>query len=141
MNFLNFILDKNGCMHLQSQLFTKWFKNTIQIWNQTPPDASVAGFVIRFIGAFARNEREFNLVQESNIIDGLLHCLDMEVYGSSPLKLAYISLLSDVIDHDSGFLWVKEKKAWRNVIKLCLSNSSIYVEREGNKRFKILWNF
>lgn len=126
-------LDKNGCKHLQSHLFAKWFENTIQRWNETPPDASVAGFVIRFIGAFARNEREFNLVQRSNTIDGLLHCLDMEVYGSSPLKVAYICLLSDVINHNSGFLWVKEKKAWKNVIRLCISNSSIYVEREASK--------
>lgn len=139
MSYCTFIVyhflfsEKNSCKHLQVEHFIQCFEDYIKTWKNGKLSVSAAGFLLRFIGIFARSELGFKTLLEKNIPQELLSCVNFEVFQSSPFKISYITLLSDLINHDQGYTWVKEHKYWKSVIKMFLSSSSIYADREGER--------
>ncbi|KAL0279262.1 UNVERIFIED_CONTAM: hypothetical protein PYX00_000864 [Menopon gallinae] len=107
-----------------------WFKSTLEVWADNPPPVNVLAFVIQLLGIFSGNEEIFKHMYSSLPYTPVYHIKD-HINKNMNLKLAYIHLLSNTVDHKSGCQWIVYTKLWREVVDLLLSKSGLFIEREA----------
>lgn len=66
-------------------------------------------FAVRLVGLAARDEQRFLTLRHDNVFDKLCRVLDLRREDlSASVKMAYTTMLLDIIGHKSGRQWVKE---------------------------------
>ncbi|XP_012283609.1 uncharacterized protein LOC105701446 [Orussus abietinus] len=121
------------------EVLRKWVQEALEAWtNIGGPCQAVSMFTVKLVGIIARDESHFKEWNSQKIFDRLCAVLRLrEQPLSASVKMAYTCMLSDVITHHSGRQWVIESGTWRDVVKFCQANQTMYVTRESQK---FLWS-
>lgn len=85
------------------------------------------------VGILSKKEEGFKLLQEKSILDNLISLLYSNILQNVALKVSYIRLLNDLVNHDAGCNWAIETNHWKTVVDLYFQDSNFYIEQEGNQ--------
>lgn len=98
------------------------------------PSPHISSFTINLASLLSENEFKFNELNKTNLYQRLINVLKARQLESTPsIKLGYIKLLLSFLDHRSGNQWIINNDNWEDVLRLILSNQTVYITREGQK--------
>ncbi|XP_053988394.1 uncharacterized protein LOC128881403 isoform X1 [Hylaeus volcanicus] len=120
--------DYEHCVLLQ-----KWVLRALNIWNSDcKPPQSISVFTLKLVGIISRNELRFHYWRCQDVYNRLcnvfkLHDDDLP----ASIKMAYTTMLSDLIKHRSGRQWIIDSDVWKDIVKYAHWNHTMYVTRES----------
>lgn len=114
-------------------LCLEWLHQVQESWQLVPPHPSLMAFAVRLLAVLANDEQRFTFLQKMNTVSIFCQKMKLQNNKNVSLNLAYTLLLSSVTQHSEGRKWVVANGLWKDVINFCLTDSSIYVAREGQK--------
>ncbi|XP_076748688.1 integrator complex assembly factor Brat1 [Xylocopa sonorina] len=120
------------------EFFQKWIMKALNIWhNECTPSQPISIFTLKLVGIVSRNELQFHYWQFQDVYNKMcdifkLHSPDLPV----SIKMAYTTLLCNLINHRSGRQWIIDSGIWKDVLKYAQLNHTLYVTRESHK---FLW--
>ncbi|KAF7996067.1 hypothetical protein HCN44_009852 [Aphidius gifuensis] len=127
------VLDNDGIIRnfitRQYELLKNWIIEALNIWSQddNKPCQSVGVFTLKLIGILSKNENYFDDIINNNIFDKIFKIFNLRNDDLSvSMKMAYTSLLVDVIDHKIGRIWI-------DMVKYAQLNPQMYVTRETQR--------
>ncbi|KZC11785.1 PREDICTED: uncharacterized protein LOC107189986 [Dufourea novaeangliae] len=128
--------NKNDYEHCV--LFQKWVLKALNLWSSDDkPSQPIIIFTLKLVGIISRNELWFHYWQSEDVYNKLCNIFKLrEDNLSSSVKMAYTTMLSDLIQHRSGRQWVIESEVWRDIVKHAHWNHTMYVTRESQN---FLW--
>lgn len=127
--------DKTELRQNHRQLFLTWIPKALDTWclDQKPCQA-VVSFTIKLVGLIAQDEEDFKCWYRDDVYNKLCNVFRLrESDLSASIKMAYTSMLCNLIQHSSGRQWVNESGVWRDMISFAHLNHTLYVTRESQK--------
>lgn len=90
------------------ELFQKWVLKALNVWSiEGPPSQPVIVFTLKLVGVISRVELRFHYWQFQDVYNRL--CDTFKLRGDNipvSVKMAYTTMLSDLITHKSGRQWI-----------------------------------
>ncbi|XP_032688076.1 uncharacterized protein LOC116852135 [Odontomachus brunneus] len=120
------------------EVFQKWIPKALAIWESGQMVSQpVITFTLKLVGIISRYELRYHYWQCQNVYNRLCITLNLNKEDlPASIKMAYTTMLSDLIVHRSGRQWVVQSGAWRNIVNCAHWNHTMYVTRESQK---FLW--
>ncbi|XP_051174019.1 uncharacterized protein LOC127289847 [Leptopilina boulardi] len=127
--------DKTELRQNHRQLFLSWIPKALTIWNlDQKPCQAVISFTIKLVGLIAQDEESFKIWYCDDVYNKLCNVFRLRENDlSASIKMAYTSMLCNLIQHSSGRQWVNESGVWRDMISFAHLNHTLYVTRESQK--------
>ncbi|XP_043258227.1 uncharacterized protein LOC122400707 isoform X1 [Colletes gigas] len=120
--------DYKHCVLLQ-----KWVLKALNVWNvDCKPSQPISIFTLKLVGIISRNELHFHYWHCQNVYNRLRDIL--KIHGDdlpASIKMAYTTMLSDLIKHRSGRQWIIDSEVWKDIVKYAHWNHTMYVTRES----------
>ncbi|XP_078035209.1 integrator complex assembly factor Brat1 [Augochlora pura] len=118
------------CVSLQN-----WVLKSLDIWSTSgKPSQPISVFTLKLVGLISRNEIHFHYWKSQNVYNRLCNIFEFRQNNvASSIKMAYITMLLDLIQHRSGRQWVIDSDVWKDVVKYAHWNHTMYVTRESQK--------
>lgn len=132
------IQECNANNYESCELFQKWVLKALNTWStECLPSQPIITFTLKLVGLVSRNELRFHYWQFKNVYNKLcdifnLHKDDLPM----SIKMAYITMLINLIKHKSGRQWIMDSGAWKDVVKYAHWNQTLYVTHESHR---FLW--
>ncbi|KYN37921.1 BRCA1-associated protein required for ATM activation protein 1 [Trachymyrmex septentrionalis] len=120
------------------EVFQEWIPKALAIW-ETGQKAShpVITFTLKLVGIISRHELRYHYWHCQDVYNRLYKILQLHREDlPASIKMAYTTMLSDLIVHRSGRQWVIHSGVWEDVVKYAHWNQTMYVTRESQK---FLW--
>ncbi|KAG5344471.1 BRAT1 protein, partial [Acromyrmex heyeri] len=120
------------------EVFQEWISKALAIW-ETGQKAShpVITFTLKLVGIISRHELRYHYWHCQDVYNRLYKILQLHREDlPASIKMAYTTMLSDLIVHRSGRQWVIQSGVWKDVVKYAHWNQTMYVTRESQK---FLW--
>ncbi|XP_057318159.1 uncharacterized protein LOC130663104 [Microplitis mediator] len=118
----------------QCKIIKDYIERGCEIWINSKPCQPVIVFTIKLIGVLGKNICYFEYFDKLNIYNKLLDIFNLRKDDlSASIKMAYTTMLLDIIGHDSGRKWVINSGIWKDVVKFAQFNHTMYVTRESHK--------
>ncbi|XP_076292857.1 integrator complex assembly factor Brat1 [Lasioglossum baleicum] len=116
-------------------LFRDWVLKALDVWSLNgKPSQSISVFTLKLVGLISRNEIHFHYWQYQNVYNSLRDLFEFrEDNIASSIKMAYTTMLLELIQHRSGRQWVIDSGVWKDVVKYAHWNHTMYVTRESQK--------
>ncbi|XP_015121081.1 uncharacterized protein LOC107043881 [Diachasma alloeum] len=117
-------------------LLKKWIVEALEVWSsgEVKPCQAVTVFTIKLIGILSQDENDFDYLESGNVFEKLSAIFQLQKSDvSASVKMAYTSMLVDVISHKIGRRWVISKGLWRDMVKFAQLNHTMYVTRESHR--------
>ncbi|XP_012539663.1 uncharacterized protein LOC105838551 isoform X2 [Monomorium pharaonis] len=121
------------------EVFQKWIPKALATWESGDQKASqpVIAFTLKLVGIISRNELRYHYWQCQDVYNRLYKILQLHREDlPASIKMAYTTMLSDLIAHRSGRQWVIQSGVWRDVVNYAHWNQTMYVTRESQR---FLW--
>ncbi|XP_014212634.1 uncharacterized protein LOC106642381 [Copidosoma floridanum] len=125
---------KNGDKKI-FQIIQDWLTTVLHTWNSNcQPSQNLIVFTIKLIGTISVEELDFLRLSQ----DGL-HTRMCEIFGyetensSASIKMAFSIMLVNLLEHQSGRLWIANTGAWKQILVYAQQNHTMYVTRECHK--------
>lgn len=120
---------------IDKSILQKWVVEALGTWTTgRKPCQAVVTFTLKLVGLIGSNEFDFLYWYREDIFKKLSTVFALrEDNLQASVKMAYTGMLMEFIQHYSGRQWIIETGAWRDVIKFCHSNHTLYVTRESQK--------
>ncbi|KAL6424479.1 hypothetical protein ACFW04_009911 [Cataglyphis niger] len=117
------------------EVFQKWISKALAIWESGQKVSQpVITFTLKLVGIISRHELRYHYWQCQDVYNRLYKILQLHRDDlSASIKMAYTTMLSDLILHRSGRQWVIKSGVWRDVVKCAHWNHTMYVTRESQK--------
>ncbi|XP_044272396.1 uncharacterized protein LOC123016210 isoform X4 [Tribolium madens] len=116
------------------QIFTDWLLQAVTIWEsqKVTPSAKIAFFTLNLASLVSRNEGRFCHLSGGNFYISLINVVKARQPETTPaVKLGYIKLMRAFLEHKSGIQWIVGNDLWIDILKLSLTNQTVYITREG----------
>lgn len=103
-----------NAIFLDSQVITKiineWLVLAFETWNEkSKPCTNVSIFTIKLIGIISENEKSFDSLNQHHIQEKACQLFEFNENNlSASLKMAFVTMLSSIIEHCSGQCWVEK---------------------------------
>ncbi|KAG5347636.1 BRAT1 protein, partial [Acromyrmex charruanus] len=120
------------------EVFQEWISKALAIW-ETGQKAShpVITFTLKLVGIISRHELRYHYWHCQDVYNRLYKILQLHREDlPASIKMAYTTMLSDLIVHRSGRQWVIQSGVSKDVVKYAHWNQTMYVTRESQK---FLW--
>ncbi|XP_048267982.1 uncharacterized protein LOC100651582 isoform X2 [Bombus terrestris] len=120
------------------ELFQKWVLKALHTWSsECLPSQPITIFTLKLIGLVSPNELRFHYWQFKDVYNRLCDIFNLRKDDLPvSIKMAYITMLSNLIKHRSGRQWIIDSDAWKDVVKYAHWNHTLYVTHESHK---FLW--
>ncbi|CAK9816800.1 BRCA1-associated ATM activator 1 [Anthophora quadrimaculata] len=120
------------------ELFQKWVLKALNVWGyECIPSQPIIIFTLKLVGIVSHNELRFHYWQFQDVYNKLCEIFKLRVDDLPvSIKMAYTTMLSDLIKHRSGRQWIIDAGVWKDVVKYAQWNHTLYVTRESHK---FLW--
>lgn len=120
------------------EVFQKWIPKALAIWESGQKASQpVITFTLKLVGIISRHELRYHYWQCQDVYNRLYKILQLHREDlPASVKMAYTTMLSDLILHRSGRQWVIQSGVWKDVVKYAHWNQTMYVTRESQK---FLW--
>ncbi|XP_014471739.1 PREDICTED: uncharacterized protein LOC106742896 [Dinoponera quadriceps] len=120
------------------EVFQKWIPKALAIWESGQVASQpVITFTLKLVGVISKYELRYHYWQCQDVYNRLCITLDLNREDlPASIKMAYTTMLSDLIVHRSGRQWVIQSGAWKNIVNCAHWNHTMYVTRESQK---FLW--
>ncbi|CAK9801931.1 hypothetical protein ANTPLA_LOCUS3012 [Anthophora plagiata] len=120
------------------ELFQKWVLKALNVWGyECIPSQPIIIFTLKLVGIVSHNELRFHYWQFQDVYNKLCEIFKLRVDDLPvSIKMAYTTMLSDLIKHRSGRQWITDSGVWKDVVKYAQWNHTLYVTRESHK---FLW--
>lgn len=132
------IKESNTNDYKHCELLQKWVLRAVETWNvDCKPSQPISIFTLKLVGLISRNELHFHYWHCKGLYNRL--CDLLELRGDdlpASVKMAYTTMLSDLIKHRSGRQWVIDSDVWKDIVKYAHWNHTMYVTRESQQ---FLW--
>ncbi|KAK0095161.1 hypothetical protein PV326_009078 [Microctonus aethiopoides] len=124
--------DQNNESH---DLLKNWVLEALELWNNgKKPNQAVIVFTIKLIGIIGRKINDFNEWEREGVFDKLLNIFNLRNDDiPASVKMAYTSMLLEIITHENGRKWVINSGVWKDIVKFSQLNQTMYVTRESHK--------
>ncbi|XP_012230431.1 uncharacterized protein [Linepithema humile] len=120
------------------EVFQKWIPKALAVWESGQKASQpVISFTLKLVGIISRHELRYHYWQCQDVYNRL--CTILQLHRDdlpASIKMAYTTMLSDLIAHRSGRQWVVKSGVWKDVVKCAQWNHTMYVTRESQK---FLW--
>nr|XP_034180713.1 uncharacterized protein LOC117604576 [Osmia lignaria]XP_034180714.1 uncharacterized protein LOC117604576 [Osmia lignaria] len=117
------------------ELFQKWVLKALNVWSiEDSPSQPVIVFTLKLVGIISRVELRFHYWQFQDVYKRL--CDTFKLRGDNipvSVKMAYTTMLSDLITHRSGRQWIIDAGIWKDIVKYAHWNHTLYVTRASQK--------
>lgn len=115
-------------------LFNDWIVQACSYWekNVIQPSPDVCTFTLELLGLISKNEQKFRELNRSNIHSRLTDTMQITDDSMPSINLAFVKLLSSLLEHKSGYEWIVAKNMWSNVLAFCVRNSTNYIVRDNS---------
>lgn len=129
-----FPFSELGKKLLGLDLFNEWIVQACSYWekNVIQPSPNIGRFTMELLSLLSRNEQKFLQLNNLNIHVRLLAIVRARDDCTPSIKLAFVKLLSALLEHKSGFEWIVIKNMWTDVLVFCLTNPTIYIIRDSS---------
>lgn len=89
-------------------LLKKWVLEALELWNNgMKPNQAVIVFTIKLIGIIGRKINDFIEWEREGVFDKLLNIFNLRNDDiPASVKMAYTSMLLEIITHENGRKWV-----------------------------------
>lgn len=123
----------------QCELFQKWVLKATDTWSrENVPTQPIIIFTLKLVGIASRNELLFNYWQYQDVYNKLCNIFNLRKDDLPvSVKMAYTTMLSNLIKHRSGRQWITESGVWKDIVKYAHGNHTLYVTHESHK---FLWH-
>ncbi|XP_024883196.1 uncharacterized protein LOC112461955 [Temnothorax curvispinosus] len=120
------------------EVFQKWIPKALAIWESGQKASQpVITFTLKLVGIISRHELRYHYWQCQDVYNRLYKVLQLHREDlPASIKMAYTTMLSNLIVHRSGRQWVIQFGVWKDVVKYAHWNQTMYVTRESQK---FLW--
>ncbi|CAL1678631.1 unnamed protein product [Lasius platythorax] len=117
------------------EVFQKWIPKALVVWESGQKVSQpVITFTLKLVGIISRHELRYHYWQCQDVYNRLYKILQLHRDDlPASIKMAYTTMLSDLIAHRSGRQWVIKSGVWRDVVKCAHWNHTMYVTRESQK--------
>ncbi|XP_050460941.1 uncharacterized protein LOC126856466 [Cataglyphis hispanica] len=117
------------------EVFQKWIPKALAIWESGQKVSQpVITFTLKLVGIISQHELRYHYWQCQDVYNRLYKILQLHRDDlSASIKMAYTTMLSDLIAHRSGRQWVIKSGVWRDVVKCAHWNHTMYVTWESQK--------
>ena len=76
------------------------------MWKNKTPEPLLASFFLRLMGLFVSDWKRFELLQVTDMLGQVCQLLKKEDQDNLSVKLAYVKMMSGLLNHDSGCEWI-----------------------------------
>ncbi|XP_063981218.1 uncharacterized protein LOC135164623 [Diachasmimorpha longicaudata] len=117
-------------------LLKKWIVEALEVWSsgEIKPCQAVTVFTIKLTGILSQDENDFDDLEGQNIFEKLSGIFQLQKSDvSASVKMAYTSMLVDIVTHRRGRRWIISKGLWKDMIKFAQQNHTMYVTRESHR--------
>lgn len=120
------------------EVLQKWVLRALNVWgSDCKPSQSVTVFTLKLVGLIARNELRFHYWHCQDVYNKLCTILELRKENlAASVKMAFTSMLSDLLNHRSGRQWIISSGIWRDIVNYAHWNHTMYVTRESQR---FLW--
>ncbi|XP_011314951.1 uncharacterized protein [Fopius arisanus] len=122
--------------NIRRTLLKKWVIEAVEVWNNAgvKPCQAVTVFTIKLVGLISQDENDFDCLESASVFEKLSALFQFQKDDlSASIKMAYTSMLSDIISHNIGRRWVITKSLWKDIVKFAQLNHTMYVTRESHR--------
>ncbi|KAJ8928354.1 hypothetical protein NQ314_019084 [Rhamnusium bicolor] len=107
---------------LNKQHIPTWLIEAVTLWESLRklPPSSILSFTLNLASFICKDEQTFVMLNAPTI------------------KLAYIRLVSSLLEHKSGLQWIISTNYWADIMCVTLGNQTIYITKEGYKFLAML---
>lgn len=122
-------------------MFNEWIVQACSFWekNAIRPPSNIGKFTMELLGLISSNEQKFVELNSSNIHLRLIDIVQVKSESTPSIKMAFVKLLSLLLEHKSGFEWIIVKNMWTDVLAFCVTNPTVHIVRESsNFIYKLL---
>lgn len=125
------------------ELFQKWVLKALNIWNfECLPSQPIIIFTLKLIGIVSHNELNFHYWQSKDVYNRICVIFNLRKDDLPvSIKMAYITMLLDLIKHRSGRQWIIDSNVWKDVVKYAHWNHTLYVTHESHKFLWLLLSY
>ncbi|CAH1391055.1 unnamed protein product [Nezara viridula] len=117
------------CQEKMLQIFVPWINSVISLWKVIHIKSQ--NFALKLIGLVCQIENGFHLLKTNNCLTKVCNIYRYNRETDFSLTLAYIEIISSSIKHPSGLLWFYETGCWNDILKISLSNKSLFALRRS----------
>lgn len=127
--------DRDTVDYEYCEVFQKWISKALTVWESGQKVSQpVITFTLKLVGIISRHELRYHYWQCQDVYNRLYKILQLHRDDlSASVKMAYTTMLSDLIVHRSGRQWVIKSGLWKDVVKCAHWNHTMYVTRESQK--------
>ncbi|OXU24734.1 hypothetical protein TSAR_013123 [Trichomalopsis sarcophagae] len=117
-----------------------WLITAVNSWNKdSKPCQNVSIFTIKLIGMMSVKETTFLNLSQNTVHDKACSIFQFQMDSLSPsVKMAFATMLSNLLEHQSGRQWIAYTGAWKEILKFAQLNHTLYLTRESYKFLSIL---
>ncbi|XP_034935397.1 uncharacterized protein [Chelonus insularis] len=118
-----------------SWIVKEWLLKASDTWNtEFKPCQAVIVFTLKLAGTIGKNSDDFVYLQKDRVFDKLLEIFNLEENNlPASIKMAYTSMLLDIVGYEEGRKWIKTSGVWKDIVKFSHLNHTMYVTRESHK--------
>lgn len=122
------------------EVFQKWIPKALTIWESGQKASQpVITFTLKLVGIISRHELRYHYWHCQDVYNRLYKILQLHRDDlPASIKMAYTTMLSDLIVHRSGRQWIIQSGVWKDVVKYAHWNQTMYVTRASQKFLSIL---
>lgn len=117
-------------------LFTTWICEISAYWEKsgTSPSHTVGVFSLNLLALLSKYDSKFLIFKTNNVYERIIKLLKIQTETCNPsLKLGYIKLLSSFLNHVHGIEYIVTTDYWKDALKYCLSNQTVYIIKDGHE--------
>ncbi|XP_046751151.1 uncharacterized protein LOC124414218 [Diprion similis] len=119
--------------NIDKSVLQKWVLKALDTWTaEKKPCQAVTVFTVKLVGLLGRDEFNFLFWYREDVfkkLNAVFALKDANLQAS--VKMAYTGMLLEFVNHKSGRQWIVETETWRDVVRFCHSNHTLYVTRES----------
>ncbi|EFN61120.1 HEAT repeat-containing protein C7orf27 [Camponotus floridanus] len=127
--------DRDTVDYEYCEVFQKWISKALMVWESGQKVSQpVITFTLKLVGIISRHELRYHYWQCQDVYNRLYKILQLHRDDlPASVKMAYTTMLLDLIVHRSGRQWVVKSGVWKDVVKCAHWNHTMYVTRESQK--------
>ncbi|EZA54607.1 hypothetical protein DMN91_006727 [Ooceraea biroi] len=120
------------------EVFQKWIPKALAVWESGQKASQpIITFTLKLVGIISQHELRFHYWQCQDVYNRLCTIFQLSKDNlPASIKMAYTTMLSDLIIHRSGRQWVIKSGTWKDIVNCAHWNHTMYVTRESQK---FLW--
>ncbi|KAJ8664809.1 hypothetical protein QAD02_006471 [Eretmocerus hayati] len=112
-----------------------WLITATNLWNEdTKPSPNVSTFTIKLLGLMSKDESSFIALNQNCTHSKICSLFQFQNNDTSAsIRMAFTTMLLNILEHHTGREWIAESKAWKEVLRFAQINHTMYVTRECHK--------